>query len=62
MVNPSGRLDWNIEELASALKISPKDVKEYFTDGRPISFITERRIAIEIIKEGSRNLRVLPTI
>ena len=50
MVKPSGSLDWNIEKLASALKISPEDVKEYFTDGRRVSFITERRIAIEAIK------------
>ena len=50
MVNPSGRLNWNVDELAIALKISPQDVQEYFTDGRRISFITERRIALEVLK------------
>ena len=32
-----GILEWNIEEIASALKISINDVEEYFTDGRRIS-------------------------
>lgn len=50
MVAPSGKLSWNINELASALRISADDVREYFTDGRRISFVTERRIAHEIIK------------
>jgi hypothetical protein len=50
MAEPSGKLDWNISELSIALKISPEDVKEYFTDGRRISFITERRIAREVLR------------
>lgn len=49
MVAPSGKLDWNITELAAALKIHPQDVKEYFTDGRRISFIIERRLAREVL-------------
>ncbi len=40
-------LDWDIEKIANALKISSDDVKQYFTDGRRISFILERRIAKE---------------
>lgn len=52
MVNkdPNGILTWDIEEVAKALKISKGDVQEYFTDGRRVSFILERRIAREIIK------------
>lgn len=53
-------LTWEIEELARALKIKPQDVREYFTDGRRVSFILERRLAYEILggklapSEGSR--------
>jgi len=47
---PNGTLEWNIEDVAKALKISPEDVKTYFTDGRRVSFILERRIANEFIK------------
>lgn len=48
--DPNGVLEWDPEEIAKALKIEPKDVKEYFTDGRRVSFIVERRIAREILK------------
>lgn len=37
-------LNWSVEELAAALRVKPKDVQEYFTDGRRVSFIIERRI------------------
>jgi hypothetical protein len=51
MINePNGNLTWDIKEIALALKISPEDVREYFTDGRRVSFILERRIAREILK------------
>ncbi|MGQ9922152.1 MAG: hypothetical protein ACUVRZ_12610 [Desulfobacca sp.] len=36
-----GKFEWNIEEIASALKIESDDVKEYFKDGRKISFLLE---------------------
>ena len=45
-----GVLTWNSKEVAKALKISVEDVKEYFTDGRRVSFIVERRVSKEIIK------------
>ena len=48
--NPGGMLSWNLEEIARALKIGTDDVREYFTDGRRVSFILERRIAYEILK------------
>ncbi len=47
--DPNGTLSWNIEEIAKALKIKPEDVREYFTDGRRVSFILERRIAREVL-------------
>jgi len=43
-------LEWDIEEIARALKISKGDVREYFTNGRRVSFIIERRIAKEVLK------------
>src|SRR3989338_5594083 len=44
-----GILTWNVEEVAKALKISVQDVREYFTDGRRVSFIIERRVSKEHI-------------
>lgn len=43
-----GVIEWDIAEIASALKTSTDDVEEYFTDGRRISFILERRLSEEI--------------
>lgn len=47
---PNGNLIWDIEDIARSLKISIEDVREYFTDGRRVSFILERRIAREVLK------------
>ncbi len=47
---PNGNLTWDVEEIAQALQISGEDVREYFTDGRRVSFILERRIAREVLK------------
>lgn len=44
---PNGKLSWDISAIADALKISISDVREYFTDGRRVSFILERRLAVE---------------
>lgn len=49
MGNAHGSLSWNLDEIAKALKISPEAVHEYFTDGRRVSFILERRIATEVL-------------
>ena len=46
---PNGILTWDVSEIAKALKISPEDVREYFTDGRRVSFILERRLANEVV-------------
>ena len=43
-------LTWNIKNLADTIKLKDADVKQYFTDGRKISFILERRIAYEFLK------------
>jgi len=47
---PTGFLSWNIAEISKALKISEADVQAYFTDGRRVSFLLERRLAYEVIK------------
>lgn len=46
----TGTIAWNINDISKALKINVEDVKEYFTDGRRVSFILERRLSKEIIK------------
>ena len=46
----NGRFQWDIAEIAKALKIKEEDVRKYFTDGRRVSFLLERRIAYEILK------------
>lgn len=47
---PFGTLSWNLSDLAKALHVRESDVRDYFTDGRRISFIIERRIAHEVIQ------------
>ena len=47
---PSGLLSWNLADLARVLRVSELDVREYFTDGRRVSFLLERRLAREVIK------------
>ncbi len=46
---PNGTLSWNLADLASALRVLEADVREYFTDGRRISFLLERRLAREVL-------------
>ncbi len=48
--NSSGRLTWALDEVARALKISTADVRAYFTDGRRVLFILERRLAKEVLR------------
>eukprot|EP01034_Spumella_vulgaris_P044721 gene44721-55649_t len=47
---PSGTLSWNLADLAHVLRVSEADVREYFTDGRRVSFLLERRLAREVIR------------
>lgn len=41
---PDGSLQWDLDDVASALKITPEDVRLYFTDGRRVSFIRSKLI------------------
>ena len=43
-------LNWDISILAQSLRLSEEDTKLYFTDGRRVSFILERRICNEILQ------------
>lgn len=40
-------MTWDADELARALKVAVQDIREYFTDGRRVSFIIERRLKWE---------------
>ena len=42
-------LRWDLATLTAAMKITEQEVREYFTDGRRVSFLLERRISREII-------------
>ena len=48
----TGVFEWNIDEIAAALRITREDARAYFTDGRRVSFLLKRRIAYEVL-EGS---------
>jgi hypothetical protein len=37
-------MTWDADELARALEVTVQDVKDYFTDGRRVSFIIECRL------------------
>ncbi len=43
-VGLTGVLKWDVGNLASSMHLSQEDVVQYFTDGRRISFLLERRI------------------
>lgn len=49
MANPNGFLEWDLPQLATAMRLKSSDVKLYFTDGRRVSFMLERRIAYEVL-------------
>ena len=51
-VDPSGWLNFNLTAIAQSLHISEQDTRKYFTDGRRVSFLIERR-AVESMP-GSR--------
>lgn len=46
----NGHFSWDIKKIAEALKVKETDVKLYFTDGRRVSFLLERRLAYEVLK------------
>ncbi len=47
-MKPFRMLAWNIDELSSALQIDVPSIREYFTDGRRVAFIIERRLKTEL--------------
>lgn len=49
MPKPHGVLSWDLSSISSALSLSVNDVVEYFTDGRRVSFVLERRLAYEVL-------------
>ncbi|MDD5340461.1 MAG: hypothetical protein PHV13_04385 [Candidatus ainarchaeum sp.] len=49
MADANGIFKWDISEIAKALKIKKTDVRLYFTDGRRVSFLLERRLAYEFL-------------
>ena len=51
-MDPSGWLNFDLAAIAQALHISEEDTHKYFTDGRRVSFLIERR-AVESMS-GSR--------
>ena len=48
-MDPTGTLHWDLDAIASALRITREDSIRYFTDGRRVSFIIERRLAAEAV-------------
>ncbi|MDF1659770.1 MAG: hypothetical protein P1U58_19310 [Verrucomicrobiales bacterium] len=49
MAHPSGILEWDLPELATAMRLQEADAMLYFTDGRRVSFMLERRLAYEVL-------------
>jgi hypothetical protein len=49
MTIAQGVFEWDIQDVSDALKIGVDDVMAYFTDGRRVSFLLERRIAYEVL-------------
>jgi hypothetical protein len=50
MAEPTGTFTWNLDALATAMCLTKDEVRMYFTDGRRVSFLLERRISREVIK------------
>src|ERR1044071_9674221 len=45
----AGTLRWDLAELSRAMRLPGDSVRDYFTDGRRVSFLLERRIASEVL-------------
>ncbi len=48
MIRRLPRLQWNLRDLSAAMHLTPDETVQYFTDGRRVSFLLERRIRREI--------------
>ena len=51
---PSHLFAWSLPDVAAALHIDEASVKEYFRDGRRMSFVLERRLQAELGDQGYR--------
>ena len=49
MARPTTVLEWHLPNLAASMRLKAEDVHLYFTDGRRVSFLLERRIAYEVL-------------
>ena len=49
MIKQVGVLQWDLTKIADSLNLTVQETRVYFTDGRRVSFILERRICREII-------------
>ena len=47
-MKPTGLLDWDTVQIAEALRIDEGSVREYFTDGRRVAFLIERRLRTDM--------------
>lgn len=47
---PVGKFTWDLPRIALSLHLTEEDVRAYFTDGRRVSFLLERRIAYEVLQ------------
>jgi hypothetical protein len=50
MISNGGQFTFDVSLLAQGMRITEDEVRSYFTDGRRISFVLERRIAREILE------------
>jgi len=50
LISNGGLFTFDVELLARGMRITEEEVTKYFTDGRRISFVLERRIAREILE------------
>lgn len=50
MIEQAGVLQWDLKKIADSLHLTVQETRNYFTDGRRVSFILERRICQEIIE------------
>ncbi len=46
---PHGILEWDLDSLQHAMHLNVDDVRAYFTDGRRVSFMLERRLMREVL-------------
>ena len=46
---PHGTLEWDLGLLQRAMHLTVDDVRTYFTDGRRVSFVLERRLRREVL-------------